>query len=421
MALAPGASGQNPQPSPRSAEQTPREALMRQLTDRCVKCGLCLPHCPTYGLTRNEGDSPRGRIALIQGLATRTLGPSPRFLEHVDTCLGCRACESVCPADVAFGQIMDEGRALVRERRPDFGLSPVARLFARPRGVRLIRTLFAMARRAGVVRLGKRLPGRVGKLAALLGPDARPFTGVREALPPGNTSAENTDEVHLFAGCVQSIVDGRTLEDARTVLEAAGYRVRVPAGQGCCGALPGHGGDPQWAADLAAANRQAFGTGQQPIVSLATGCSATLLDNPHAGFSGRIRSIEALVKPRLDRLSLGPLAGRALVHQPCTQRNVTGGFADTLALLQAIPGLRVEPMPGNDRCCGAAGDHLVRHADQAAALASPKVRSLRESGATFAVTSNIGCALHLGRAAGHAPPALHPVSLLARSLRGDTA
>jgi glycolate oxidase iron-sulfur subunit len=380
-----------------------------------VKCGLCLPHCPTYGLTRNEADSPRGRIALIQGLVSGALEPSPGLLGHLDTCLGCRACETACPADVAFGRIIDEGRALARKQVPTFGMSPVARLVARPRGLRLLRALFVLARGTGVVQLGRRLPGRIGRLAALLGPDARPFPGARQAL-----SAENPDEVHLFAGCVQSIVDGRTLEDAVTVLEAAGYRVRVPADQGCCGALPGHGGDLEGAADLAAANRQAFGSGQQPIVALATGCAASLLDDPHPGFSSRIRTMEALLKPRLDRLKLRPVTGRALVHQPCSQRNVTGGFADTFELLRTIPGLQVEPMPGNDRCCGAAGDHLVRLADQAAALAAPKIQALREAGATFAVTSNIGCALHLGREAGHAPPVIHPVSLLAQSLRGNT-
>jgi glycolate oxidase iron-sulfur subunit len=416
MALAPGASAQKPQPPPNSAAPESREARLCGLTDRCVRCGLCLPHCPTYGLSRNEGDSPRGRIALIQGLAADDLEPTPRLLEHVDTCLGCRACESVCPAGVAFGRIMDEGRALVRDRKPDFGMSPVARLFVRPRGLGLARRLFAMARRAGLVRLGKRLPGRLGNLAALLGPDARPYASKGRRTP-----AAGPEDVFLFTGCVQSVVDGQTLGDAQTVLEAAGYRVRVPAGQGCCGALPGHGGDPRWAAALATANRHAFGDGREPVVSLATGCSATLLEDPDAGFSGRIRPVEALLRPRLDRLNLGPLDGRALIHQPCTQRHTNGGFADTLALLRAIPGLQVEAMPENDRCCGAAGDHLVRHYDQAAALVAPKVRALQACGADFAVTSNIGCALHLGRATGHSPPVLHPVSLLARSLRAGAA
>src|SRR3546814_20824056 len=65
--------------------------------DLCVKCGLCLPHCPTYQETRNEADSPRGRIMLMQGLASGMIGHSDSLQSHLDGCLSCRSCERVCP------------------------------------------------------------------------------------------------------------------------------------------------------------------------------------------------------------------------------------------------------------------------------------------------------------------------------------
>ncbi len=72
-------------------------------TDLCVKCGLCLPHCPTYGVTADEGDSPRGRISLMRGMMEGTLDVSPKLEDHLDGCLSCRACELVCPAEVPYG------------------------------------------------------------------------------------------------------------------------------------------------------------------------------------------------------------------------------------------------------------------------------------------------------------------------------
>jgi len=98
-------------------------ARLLSRADHCVKCGLCLPHCPTYVQTLDENESPRGRIALLQGLASEALTADARLAEHLDHCLACRACESVCPSGVAYGRILDDGRALLAERRPLRGIA----------------------------------------------------------------------------------------------------------------------------------------------------------------------------------------------------------------------------------------------------------------------------------------------------------
>ena len=103
--------------------------------DLCVKCGLCLPRCPTYLETQHEADSPRGRIALIQGLAAGRVLLSPTLEQHLDGCLSCRACESVCPAQVPYGRVLDGGRELLAQQRP-----------ARVRALRLLAPL--LTRRA---------------------------------------------------------------------------------------------------------------------------------------------------------------------------------------------------------------------------------------------------------------------------------
>src|SRR5436305_1621952 len=104
-----------------SADVSPSHptAVIRAGAGRCVACGMCLPHCPTYRQTKSELESPRGRLALMLALAQDELAPTPRLESHLSLCLMCRACESVCPAKVPFGEVMDATRArLASARRP---------------------------------------------------------------------------------------------------------------------------------------------------------------------------------------------------------------------------------------------------------------------------------------------------------------
>jgi glycolate oxidase iron-sulfur subunit len=86
-------------------------------TDRCVKCGLCLPHCPTFALTGNEADSPRGRISLMQAIGQADVQYTAGLFRHLDQCLQCGACEAMCPSKVPFGRLMDTARVAIEPHR----------------------------------------------------------------------------------------------------------------------------------------------------------------------------------------------------------------------------------------------------------------------------------------------------------------
>lgn len=397
----------------------PRDFPM-ELADRCVKCGLCLPHCPTYAVGQVEGESPRGRIALLQGVASGRLEPGPALLRHLDRCLGCRACESACPAKVPYGDLLDAGRAMLAERgvRPPRTTIALRALLTRPR---VLRAATGIAQLPGMAALARRAGGLAGRAAELLPVDARPPSALRED-GAARSAQPVRGEALLFSGCVSGALDGRTLGDVRHALTAAGWRVRVPRAQGCCGAMHLHGGDPERAAELAHANVAAF-PGDGPVVACASGCSATLLEyarlagGPGAQLAARVREPAELLAE--SGLAPGPGPWREVVlHIPCTQRNVTGTATATRRMLASVPGLRVRELPAG--CCGAAGEHLLREPALADMLLAPLLATLAADPPGALLTANIGCALHFAAGLRRARldlPVLHPVSAFAAALQ----
>ena len=395
-----------------------------ELADRCVKCGLCLPYCPTYGLAGVEGESPRGRISLMQGLATGQLEPGAMLVEHLESCLGCRACEPVCPANVPYGELIDAGRALLVERgvRPPAARRMLGGLLRRPR---LLARLARLARLPGAPALAGMLGGLPARAASLLPTTARPPQWAATptdapAVAPAE-GAPTRGEALLFAGCVGAAIDGRTLDDTRRVLAAAGWRVRMPRDQGCCGAIDLHAGRPAAAQALASRNLAAF-PGSGPVVPCASGCAATLLEYARlagadgARFASRIKDPAELLAEA--ELPLGPGAyPNVVLHVPCTQRNVTGTAAATRRLLARIPGITLRELPAG--CCGAAGETFITHPAMADALLAPLLAALSKDPPSALVTSNIGCAMHFAaglKRAGLAVPVLHPASVLASAV-----
>ena len=371
-------------------------------TDRCVMCGLCLPHCPTYGLTRQEGDSPRGRISLMQALASGQLPADDRLTAHLDGCLGCRACEAMCPSGVPFGRLMDEGRALLREMRED---RPKLPALARPllRSDRIGRSAAALLhayQRSGVHgTLSRALDrGRLGRALSLLPPGAAPAIPVGLHKPAGTPRGR----VSLFTGCTGAAFEGGALAAARDLLLALGHEVDIPGGQDCCGALDLHAGDAKAARAHAARNLAAFGETDTPVIALNSGCRAQLheyaqlLPGEDAGaFARRVRDLCGfLLEQDLESLTVDSRPATVAVHLPCTLRNVLKEHDAMLTLLRRLPGTEVVELEGNAYCCGAAGTHMISHPQAADALLAPKIEAVRQLDPQAVITANIGCSLH---------------------------
>ncbi len=376
--------------------------------DRCVACGLCLPHCPTYKKTGSEADSPRGRIQLMRAVAQDVLPNNPRFKQHLDLCLSCRSCESACPNNVAYGALIDSARALFVAKKSLY--SPLIRPFIRSR--KLINGLVR------VVRLSQQLLGtswlsRLFPAAKLLPRLPAPVSW--QTHYPSN-AASKQGEVSLFLGCASQVLDSDTLAAAIHVLTALGFDVHVPTGQTCCGSIARQMGDAAESEALLARNRTSFAS-ERPILTVASGCGAGLADYLS---SHQVQDISAfLADCDWSKLTIKPLAQRVFVQDPCSLRNGQKSHAAVYTLLKKIPQAEVLALPGNGQCCGGAGAYMLTQADMAQQLLNDKLTAIQASGVSLLASSNIGCSLHLVSGLtgqNSAVKIMHPIQILAAQL-----
>lgn len=388
--------------------------------DRCVRCGLCLPHCPTYREARQEAESPRGRIALIQGWAEGELDASPRLFDHLDNCLECLACERACPTLVPFGDLMDQARAAHWRSAPAWRRIPHATwlgALASRAGATLAVGCGRLYRGSGLASLATwggihRWPGLAALHRMAIQFERLPRL---PASPPAGPAAE--ERIGLFLGCIARASQPGAIEASIRVLSGLGYVVEVPDDQTCCGALHRHNGLPEGADQRLRRNAAAF-AGLTPM-GLASACVAELRGHPPLGATRDLcRFLADRDWPATVRLA--PLPQRVAVQVPCSQRNRLGDEDAAFALLRRIPGISLVPLPDNAFCCGAAGTYLLQRPVLARALLAPKIASLAALQTSILVTTNTGCALHLAAGAREAcleVEVLHPVELIDRQMR----
>jgi glycolate dehydrogenase iron-sulfur subunit len=397
--------------------------------DKCVKCALCLPHCPTYRDSLDEGESPRGRIALMQGFTTGALVLTPSLAGHLDRCLACRACEAVCPAEVPYGKLIDAAR----EQLVCHGYleSRTARLFAvcmrHPALLYLMHLKLWLMQQLGLQKLAL-VSRRLRRLARMLPPLAKP----RRWQPVYGNSHRDGQQVELFLGCIARLTQPQVVHASIRLLNALGFSVRIPKGQTCCGALDQHAGRTEQASTLARKNTAAFSESAAiPVLNTASGCGATLGEYPSllpdkraAAFSKRSQDISAFLagQERLKLICFKSLPARVLLHSPCTLKNVLKTDKTVAEILRCIPDLNLLILPDNIGCCGAAGSYVMSEPEIADRLADIVVAAAEKTSASILVTSNVGCSLHLRAALlrhGLRMPVLHPLELLAQQLPDD--
>ncbi|MDE2482388.1 MAG: (Fe-S)-binding protein [bacterium] len=407
--------------------------MIEAVYNACVRCGLCLPTCPTYLETMTETSGPRGRISLIADVDQGRLELlSPGFVEQMSQCLDCRACEAACPSGVRYGSLLEEMRARIeRAQAPNrsAGRRRVRELLLH----RLFRSGRLMRAAAAVVRAGQRTGLHVAAARLLgLGDAAALAPEIPErAFVPNDQRYEvagAAGTAFLHAGCVMSVAFAPVHEATIRMLNRARMNVVVPRDQGCCGAIAVHAGEPDFARELAKRNIVAFErSGADVYVVNAAGCGSALketdrlfADDPEwseraARFSARVRdAIEVLDAMDLDP-RIGALDVEVTYQEPCHLVHAQRVSAAPRRLLAQIPGLRLIEMEERTICCGGAGIYNLTQPEMAKRLQRRKVEHIRATGAAIVVTANPGCAMQVAsglRSDGSRVEVKHLVELL---------
>ncbi len=431
--------------------------------DACVHCGLCLPACPTYLETHDEGHSPRGRIRLMLGLHRGDVEYTPQVEDHLNKCLDCRACETACPSGVQYHTLIEDARQKLHDAgvarptaRQRFVRSVLLRLLTKPGRLKLALLparllqkigLYGLIREFGLPRL---LPGPLRRMESML--DAGPIWpkplpawsrggGWNNLLAGMKGQSDDADapRVGLLPGCVGQVMFQDVNRKAAELLCATGADVVVPPAAECCGALHHHAQALDGAKEYARQAIDAFFpenkelAGCDYVVTTIAGCGAMLKDygellhdDPAYAeraqqFASRVRDITevlaALGMPEMKHSVRREVAYHDACHLAHGQR-VT---SEPRQLLEQIPGLTLRPLPESDICCGAAGSYNLVEPEMADRLAARKLTALKTTGTTVAAMGNVGCAMHLraaARRAGLDAEMLHPVDLLHEAVFG---
>ena len=406
----------------------------------CMRCGLCLPVCPTYRELGNETDSPRGRIALTRAVAEGKLTLTPKLVDHMYRCLDCQACVAVCPSGVKAAELIKAAKIKIdREipqpfiKRPIFG-----GLLPRPALLELAMLplylyekigLQALLRKAGLLGLLPFSLGQLEQIAPAL--DGRPL---RQTLPEvAPAKGQRRLRVGYFLGCAQNLAFASAGRDTVSVLAENGCEVVTPRSLRCCGVPHLNYGAADLARQMARQNIAAFEkAGVDFVVTDCATCGSFTKEYAHllAGddewaeraqaFSSRVRDISEFLIEVSFGDQLGTVRRKVTYHEPCHLVRGQGITAQPRQLLTAIPGVELVEMKESDWCCGGAGTYNITHPSISAKILDRKMRNVAATGAEVLVSGCPACQMQLGygiRRAGLSMVSAFPTQLLAEAYR----
>ncbi len=348
---------------------------------------------------------------LGKALLSGDIEETPGLIKHIDHCLVCRSCEKSCPSEVQFGEFMDGLRHhLSQAKSPQHDF---ANILVNQEKRRALNKKLWLGQRSGALSIGKVFLGNTDTRLINSLPKVERFQELDDNYPANGTEHAT---VMLFTGCNSELLGNSLVVNAIQLLNQLGVSVIIPKQQACCGGLSRHHGDVETANALETKNIHAFGQNSTiPIVTLASGCGASLLD--YKALTSRVTDINHFIVAFLKshHASFKPLHKKVMLHTPCSMKNVMRQDSAVKTLLEMIPDLEINPITSQQGCCGAAGTYMYEHPDNADALREPIINEIQNTAPDTIVTTNIGCAMHIQaglKKSGIKTNLIHPIELL---------
>lgn len=396
-----------------------RSELNYDKTNKCVQCGYCLPACPTYLTMGVETHSPRGRINLVKMVGEGKIKDLSVLEEPLDLCLGCRACETVCPTGVEYGAILESARAAIARRKtytvPQKAMRNLLfkKVFPNRKAMNLIGNAMWAYEKSGVQKLARksgllnRLPAHLGNFEKITPAAVSPAQ--RGSLPVFTPAkGERKYTVAMFVGCVMDAMFRRINQLSVQLLAELGCDVVVVENQTCCGALHAHTGELEESKSLAKKNILAFAQSDADfIVNNAGGCGAMMVEYDHLladepEWADRAQQFVRKTKDISQVLVLcGGIQGemrpaeRVTYQRSCHMTNVQKVTEEPLQLLKNLPNVDLIEMKEANMCCGSAGIYNIVHYDASMEILDQKMKDVKETQTTTIVTTNPGCLLQM--------------------------
>ncbi len=395
--------------NPISLNILPNDDILSQ----CIHCGMCLAVCPTYELTKLERSSPRGRIKLIKSVAEGTMPLSNIFVDEMNFCLDCQACETACPAGVKYGVMVEAARAEVDNSSYGSFLTKFIKKFilkyivAIPQNLKTASKLLYFYQRSFFPKLLKKiLPGKLAELNSLSPRVSNKFSDsiIEEITEP--VGEKKMDTAFLY-GCLMNVMFADINKDTVELLSKNGCRVFTPKDQFCCGSLHAHNGDPETAKKLAEKNLKAFGKyNYEYLVSNSAGCGAFMKEYKHIfrddeklkdiaeDFSNKVKDLSEFFSDIIP-INLEGKNEKVTYHDACHLVHSQKISSQPRKIINLIPGVDYTELNEASWCCGSAGIYNVTRFEDSMKILDRKIKNIKETGAEKVITSNPGCITQL--------------------------